>query len=304
VPLYVWLAAASVIAGVAIILWTFFAPASAQTSVRDNLAARGELTGYRDMDLARSMHERMLRPAVGALAARGRKMTTDGVIDSLSRRLELAGLSSTWTVEQLLALQVGCAILGGVGGLVYLMLTSVSPLRIVVALLFALIGYLLPSVWLSRRSASRQAAIALALADTMDQVTISVEAGTGFDTALARAARSGEGPLAEELMHALRDIQLGVPRETAFDRMAKRTDVLDLRQLVHAIRQAERYGLPVARTLRVQTEELRERRRARAEEQAMKVPVKIVFPLVFCILPALFVVVLGPAALNVFNSLS
>jgi tight adherence protein C len=283
-------------------VWSLRTAETAQTSVHDNLAARGDLHNYRDLDLARSLHDRILRPAVGALARRGRRVTTSGVIDATQRRIELAGLSQTWTVEQVLALQVGLAIVGGLLGLAYLVLGSVSPLRIASAALLAAIGYLAPSVWLSRRARTRQDRIASDLADTMDQVTIGVEAGVAFDTALGRAARSGTGPLAHELLHALRDIQLGVPREAAFERMAKRTDVPDLRQLVNAIRQAERYGLPVARTLRMQTSELRERRKARAEEHAMKVPVKIVFPLVFCILPALFVVVLGPAAINVLHA--
>ena len=133
----------------------------------------------------------------------------------------------------------------------------------------------------------------------IDQITVSVESGLGFDSAMARAARAGTGVFAEELRRVMQDMQVGLSREAAFDRLLGRTDVADLRHVVLAIRQSDRYGLPLADTLAVQAEELRDKRRARAEERAMKIPVKIVFPLVFCILPALFVVVLGPAFLKI-----
>lgn len=300
-PLSVWLASAAIVASLPVLYWALHTGPSVESTVRDNLSQRG-IGSYRDIQLSRSVHDRLLGPAVAALARRGRRLTTDGVVDALTRQLELAGLAGQWTVEQVLALRVALAMVGAACGLVRLSWSGVSPGGIGLAVLFVVIGYLAPSAWLSRRARDRQAQIEVALPDTIDQVAIGVEAGLAFDGALARAARNGKGPLAEELLHALRDIQLGVRRDTAFDRLLARTDVPDLRQLVIAIRQTERYGLPVSRTLRVQTSELREKRRMRAEERAMKVPVKIVFPLVFCILPALFVVVLGPAALEVLDS--
>ena len=130
-------------------------------------------------------------------------------------------------------------------------------------------------------------------------MTVSVEAGLGFDAAMARSAEGRTGPLADELTRVLQDLQVGVSREVALDRMIERTDVPDLKAFVVAVRQSTRHGLPIAKVLHVQSQELREKRRARVEEKAAQLPVKIVFPLVFCILPSLFVVILGPAGINI-----
>ncbi len=122
-----------------------------------------------------------------------------------------------------------------------------------------------------------------------------MEAGLGFDAALGRISRSGRGPLAAEIARLLQELRMGVPRAEALENLLERTDVPELRQFVHAVTQAETYGVPVTRVLRSQSVEQREKRRFRAEERAMKLPVKVIFPLVFCILPTLFIVVLGPA---------
>jgi tight adherence protein C len=170
-------------------------------------------------------------------------------------------------------------------------------------LLVGLFGYSLPDLLLWSRGRERQDLIQKELPDTMDQLTISVEAGLGFDAALARVSTAGQGPLAEELRRLLGEIKVGVPRREALRHLLDRTEVQELRHFVLALQQAEEYGLPVARVLRVQAAELRIKRRQRAEEQAMKVPVKIVFPLVLCIFPSLFVVLLGPAVIRVMRTL-
>jgi tight adherence protein C len=165
------------------------------------------------------------------------------------------------------------------------------------------IGWFAPDGLLGGRADRRQKAIRQALPDTLDQVTISVEAGLGFEAALARTARSGEGPLAEELLRTLQDVQAGMSRAEAMKRLVDRTDVDELRHFVLAIVQAESYGVPIAQVLRVQSHELRVKRRQQAEERAQKLPVKILFPVVLCILPTMFIVLLGPAAIRVANTL-
>jgi tight adherence protein C len=167
----------------------------------------------------------------------------------------------------------------------------------------AALGYFAPDVVLIGRAQARQQIIQRELPDVLDQITVSVEAGLGFDAALAQAGRNGKGPLAEELARTMQDVAIGVPRLKALAGLLERTDVPDLRHFVLAVKQAEQYGVPIAQVLRVQSTDLREKRRQRAEEQAMKIPVKIVFPLVFCILPALFVVILGPAGMRVADAL-
>jgi tight adherence protein C len=159
-------------------------------------------------------------------------------------------------------------------------------------------AWTLPDFLASQRADARRRRIQQELPDTMDQLTIAVEAGLGFEAALLRVAHQGTGPLAEELRRTMQDIQLGMARSEALEALGSRTSVTDLQRFVAAIRQAERYGLPVANVLRTQAAELRDKRRQRAEEHAMKIPVKVLFPLIFCILPTLFVVILGPGAIR------
>ena len=131
-------------------------------------------------------------------------------------------------------------------------------------------------------------------------MTIAVEAGLSFDSAMTRAARNGKGALAEELIRTMQNIQVGQSRRVAFEALAERTGVPDLRKFVRAIIQADMYGIPVADVLGTQAAEIRMKRRQRAEEKAMQIPVKVVFPLMLCILPVLFIVLLGPAAMDIF----
>lgn len=156
--------------------------------------------------------------------------------------------------------------------------------------------------WIEERR-SRQHLIEKELADTIDQVTMSVEAGLGFEAALARVARAGSGPLSEELSRTLREIQLDIPRHEALRALADRTDVADLDTFVLAVIQSERYGLPVAQVLQVQAEEIRDKRSQRAEERALRIPVLLIFPLAFCIFPAMFIVLLGPAVIRIVRDL-
>ncbi|BDZ54367.1 hypothetical protein GCM10025870_14400 [Agromyces marinus] len=157
---------------------------------------------------------------------------------------------------------------------------------------------------LSSRADDRQTAILLALPDTLDQMTIAVEAGLGFEASMARTAQGGRGPLSEELIRTLQDISIGRSRYDAYAALLARTDCTDLKRFVRAIQQADRYGIAIADVLRVQAGEMRIKRRQRAEESAMKVPIKVVFPLVFAILPVLFIVLLFPAVVGIIGAFS
>jgi tight adherence protein C len=301
-PLYVYLACLAVCGAVVLLYWAFSGPTAAG-EVRANLETQGgPITDYRDADLSRSTRERLVTPMVAAIGRRTRRLTSSGLSDHLTRQLNLAGLNDRWSVERLLALKVGVLVAGGV--LVFFLLAAAGITRASVAesILIMIAAYVIPDVWLTRTARERQNKIELELPDVIDQITVSVESGLGFDSAMARAARTGKGLFAEELVRVQQDVQVGLSRDAAFDRLLDRTDIPDLRHVVLAIRQSDRYGLPLADTLATQAAELRDRRRARAEERAMKIPVKIVFPLVFCILPALFVVVLGPAVLQIYDN--
>ena len=176
------------------------------------------------------------------------------------------------------------AVFGGVGGLV--------------------LGFFTPNLVLYQVGYNRSERIRNDLPDALDLLTVSVEAGLGFDAALSQVARNTEGPLAQELFRVLQEMQIGTGRADALRGLSDRTDVQDLRIFINAMVQADTFGIPIADVLRIQAKEMRLKRSQRAEEQAQKVPVKILFPLIFCIMPALFVVILGPAALTIIENLS
>ena len=290
-----------VIGAFLLLFWAASAPRAVNVA-EQNLRSGAEPTDARESRLQHNMDERVFQPAVAMLSNQVKKFTSRALVDRVARELQLAGLAGRVTVEQILALRLVLLVIGI--GLVTIVLSGdISTNTIGIAGLTLMVAYLLPKAALTRRANERQRLIELSVPDLLDQVTVSVEAGLGFDSALARAATNGRGPFAEELRRVLQDIQVGRTRDQALDSLLRRTDVDDLRKFVFAIRQAERYGLPIANVLRVQASDARERRRARAEERAQALPVKLVFPLVLCILPALFVVVLGPAALTIFDSL-
>lgn len=300
-PVYVVLAALAVTLSIPI-LWHAVALDRAPTqevnrNLRAGLTQGGDLRG---LVLSQSPLERLLRPLLHSFGRTARRISPAGMVEALERRIELAG--GGWPVERVLILKLAGA--GGflIAGLVYAS-ASGSSLGLVLAVTAPLVGYLAPDAVLSRLAATRQLAITNALPDTLDQLTICVEAGLGFDSAMARVAKSGEGPLAQEIARLLQDLRVGVPRVEALDALLGRTDVPELRQFVHAVIQAETYGVPVSRVLRAQAVEQREKRRFRAEERAMKLPVKVVFPLVFCILPVLFIVVISPAFIKLTEGL-
>ncbi len=164
------------------------------------------------------------------------------------------------------------------------------------------LGFLAPGLYLYQKAYDRTQRISRDLPDAIDLMTISVESGLGFDAAVQQVARNFEGPVADEFARVLREMQIGQGRSAALRAMAERTDVADLKSFVSAMVQADSFGIPIAQVLRVQSQEMRVKRRQRAEEKAQQVPVKITVPLIFFILPCLFVAVMGPAAIGIMDS--
>ena len=237
----------------------------------------------------------------GWLTRLARRLSPGGMTDSLQRRLDLAGNPGSWTPDRVLAAKgIGLLVLGGLGALLGL---GSPTLFVPYTGLGALIGFFLPDVLLYNTGDRRQAKIQSALPDAMDMLTVCVEAGLGFDAALAQVARNTTGPLAGEFARALQEMQLGASRAQALRALTDRTTVPELRVFVSALTQATELGITVAQVLREQAREMRLKRRQRAEEKAQKVPVKITFPLVFCLFPALFVVILVPAAIAIWQTL-
>lgn len=297
-----------VILGAALVVGAVFVLVWALTSERElgaaqsNLGRGGMPTNSRQIALSASAKTRILDPFFEGVARRARGFTSAGMGERVQRKLDLAGLyEKGWTVERVLVIRFLSLAVGAV--VVFLLLSNGTGRQSLgLAALVAAVSYLGPEAWLDRKAGERQGMIEKQLPDVIDQLTVSVEAGLGFDAAMARSAEGRTGPLADELARVLQDLQVGVDRQVALDRMVERTDVPDLKAFVVAVRQSSRHGLPIARVLKIQSQELREKRRARVEEKAAQLPVKIVFPLVFCILPSLFVIILGPAGINIMDS--
>jgi tight adherence protein C len=175
---------------------------------------------------------------------------------------------------------------------------------LVLVILAALGGYQAPNFYLYQRGYNRKEQLQRDLPDAIDLLTISVESGLGFDQAVQQVARNTEGPLADEFARMLQEMQIGRSRSSALRQLGERTDLPELRAFVSAMVQADAFGIPVGQVLRVQSSEIRVKRRQWAEEKAQKVPVKILIPMIFCILPCLFLAVLGPAGITIYDNFS
>jgi tight adherence protein C len=260
------------------------------------------IPGAREKQLQSGFVTRLGSLLVNWIADRGRRLTPSARLAILERKVRLAGSRAFWSLDRVLAAKLLLALAAGLAGFWYG--GRRSPLAMVITGLVATAaGYLVPDLILWGRAKERQEIIRRELPEVLDQLTVCVESGLGFDAALQRVGAKGAGPLSEELRRTLSELSVGVPRGDALGNLVARTDVDELRRFVVAVRQADEFGLPIARVLRVQSKQLRVRRRLAAEERAMKMPVKIVFPLVLCIFPALFVVLLGPAVIRVMRAL-
>jgi tight adherence protein C len=258
----------------------------------------------RNRELARPARERLIKPFSTAALALARRFTPTGAREAIRRKLVMAGSPFGWDADRVLVAKVACLTGGMALGLLFLVTGFAWPLRVVGFLAIGLLGYWLPNIVLTNAVQRRQNAIRNALPDSIDLLTICVEAGLGFDAALAHVSKSTTGPLADEFYRTLQEVQLGRSRNEAMRNLADRSNVTELRAFMLAMVQADIFGVSVANVLRVQANEMRLKRRQLAEERAMKVPIKVLFPVLFCIFPALFVVILGPAIMriaDVFN---
>lgn len=248
--------------------------------------------------------ERVLAPLRARALALGRRLSGADSGTRVRRRLDLAGNPRDWSVDAVVSGKVmGAVVLAAVGLAVALVVGTSGPVTLLVVVGGAVGGFFVPELFLYQLAYDRAARMQRELADAIDLLRISVESGLGFDAALQQVARNLDGPLSEELARVLKEMQLGQGRAAALRGLGERTDVDDLKGFVSAMVQADSFGIPVAQVLAVQSSELRVKRRQRAEEKAQQVPVKITVPLIFFVLPTLFVAVMGPAALSMMDSL-
>lgn len=255
-------------------------------------------------ELEPSFNDRVLSPLLDRFVGIGKKFTPADHVERIRQKLELAGNPPGWSVDRVTSLKfVGFASALGLTLVACLTLAVGMGPALAVCVIAALVGYLAPNMYLYQKAYDRTQKIQRALPDALDLLTISVEAGLGFDAALSHVAKNTEGPLADELSRVLQEMQIGLGRAAALRALAERTNVTDLRGFVSSMVQADAFGIPIGNVLRVQSSEIRTKRRQRAEELAQKVPVKILFPLMLFILPCLFIAVMGPAVITVLSSL-
>jgi tight adherence protein C len=272
-----------------------------QTQVGD---MADSFANVRHEQLKTSALERLIFPFAGKVISSITRLTPLDLYARTNRLIELAGNPPAMTAERIVAFKI---VFGIVGLVVGILVAPFLPFKgfvasVMTAGLFALAGYTFPSAGLASRASKRQKQIRKALPDTMDLLTISVEAGLGFDAALAQVVKNVPGPLSEEIARMLQEMQIGVSRTEALRHVNDRTEVPELDGFVLSMIQADKYGVGVAKVLRAQSTELRQKRRQRAEEVAQKVPLKLLFPMIFMVLPALFIVILGPGAIKVYEN--
>ena len=298
-------AAAALAAGVALVLYEVVHSSEERSTVRSSLRALNtyETVDLRQQELLVPLSQRLLQPLGQSLLGMSRRFMPVGYMDRVREKLQKAGRGSPEDLDRFRAIRV---LTVAAIPLVFLLVFVVLPLpprtKVVVFGFLALLLGLGPDAQLNRSVAERQQEMRVKLPDLLDMLTISVEAGLGFEQALDRTVSTVPGPLSDEFLRMLGELRAGASRADALRNLDARTQVPELRSFILALIQADTFGVSIGRTLRAQADEMRVKRRQMAQEQAQKAPTKMLFPMVLCIMPALFVVVLGPAALNFMSS--
>jgi len=287
----------------AFVFWVGNSLVRVQKSASERLALYGRAaTTSREDVLSVPFADRVVAPVVLKMGQFFRRYTPVGYLERTEQKLMYAGIlkmdASSFVVTKVLLTVAGVVVA------ILLRNFGDGLMRLLILLGPPLLGFFGPDAWLNRKIEDRKNTMLRALPDTLDMLVISVEAGLGFDSALQRVVESVPGPLSEEFFRMLQETRVGVARRDAMRNMMDRTDLDELRSFLLAMMQAEAFGVAIARVLRVQADEMRVKRRQRAQEKAFAAPVKITFPLVFCIFPALFIVLLGPAAFQIADAFS
>ncbi len=304
------IAVAALAAGAILLIVLGLAGGSPVDPVQARLTQLGTMQAknLEELELQQPFLERTLRPLAASLSNRASRIASTSFTERTEKRLALAGNPGDLRVADWIGIKVIAAVIGGVlfvflFGVVGLM-SFPFPIGYLFGIIGLLFGYTVPEFWLGGRVKKRQKAILLMIPDALDLLTISVRAGLGFDAALGKVVEKLKGPLSDEFRRALAEVRVGKARRDALRDIVPRTEVVPLTNFIGAIIQAEQLGVSVSKVLQVQSEQLRIERRQRAEEQAAKAPIKMLFPLVGCIFPSLFIVILGPAIILIVQNLA
>jgi tight adherence protein C len=250
-----------------------------------------------EVELQRPFSERFLRPAIERLGSLMSRSTPQKARQNLMNRLDLAGRPGNLTPEDFAAVRIVAAVVMAAVGLLLGLLLH-SPIALAISMAGgAILGFYLPVMWLKQKVDARRSEIQKGLPDAMDLLVIAVDAGLGFDAALARVTDKYRNALSDEFAKVLREVSLGRPRLEAMDEMGRSSGVEDLHNFIQAIIQSEQFGTGIGKILRIQADEMRRKRRQRAQEKAAQATLKMLLPMVGCIFPTLWIVLLGPAAL-------
>jgi tight adherence protein C len=278
-------------------------PVQARLNQLGNMQAKN----LEELELQAPLVDRTLRPLMARMSGRASRMASTSFTQQTEKRLALAGNPGDLRVGDWMGIKTIGAIIGGALGTLLFVIPGLGilsfPLNLIAIPVGAYLGYALPEFWLGGRIRKRQKLILLQIPDALDLLTISVRAGLGFDGALGKVVEKLHGPLTDEFRRALAEIRVGKPRRDALRDIVPRTEVTALTNFIGAIIQAEQLGVSISKVLQVQSEQLRIERRQRAEEMAAKAPIKMLFPLVGCIFPSLFIVILGPAIILIITGL-
>ncbi len=270
----------------------------------DEFAAREEPSTIEDIELSLPITDRIVVPILRKLSEIVTRLTPQSMLENTSHRLELAGSPGNISAAEFWVIRGVTTI--GLGVLIYFFLgrygDTSSGRRVLYTFIVAVMGFWLPSMYLSSTIRRRQEAIIKKFPDALDLMSICVDAGLPFDGAMARVHEKWDDPLAEEFGRVIYEVQLGKSRRQALRDMSARMDVNDVSSFIAAILQAEHLGVSIGKVLRIQSEQMRIRRRQRAEEKAHQAPIKMLFPLVFLVFPSMFIVLLGPAALQIMRN--
>ncbi len=290
-----------------VVVWVGMGVTRAREDMVERLALYGRNQGIqtaRDEELAKPLSQRTIGPIVLGMSRFLRRFTPVGYLDKKQHELILAGNPGNLDAPALVVIKMLGTAVGVVLGFLLMDFGEDTLQRAALFVFPVVLGFFGPDAWLKRKIEERRSAMLRALPDVLDLLVISVEAGLGFDSALARVVGTVPGPLSEEFFRMLQETRVGVSRRDAMRHLMERTDLDELRSFLLAMIQAEAFGVTIARVLRVQADEMRVKRRQRAQEKAFAAPVKLVFPLVFCIFPSLFIVLLGPAAIQIAGAFS
>jgi len=304
-PVAIIVGAVAAIAVVLIVLG--IAGAGGEDPLRARLNQLGTMTAkdLQELELQQPFFDRTIRPIAARLSGAVARITSSSFSERTEKRLAMAGNPGDMRVSDWLGIK---AIAAGVGGALFFLIVGILLGNLTGGILLAFagvgIGYLAPEFWLGRKVGGRQKKILVGIPDALDLLTISVRAGLGFDAALGKVVEKMKGPLVDEFRRALAEVRVGKTRRDALRDIVPRTEVQPLTNFIGAIIQAEQLGVSISKVLQVQSEQLRIERRQRAEEQAAKAPIKMLFPLVGCIFPSLFVVILGPAIILIVQNLA